>query len=63
MAFYALETTPLENTLQIMSPEVRQVYLADDISGAGSLDDLIIWWENVISESKKLRCLVNEKKS
>ena len=42
MAFYALGTTPLVNTLQITSPEVRQVCLADDISGAGSLDDLII---------------------
>ena len=43
MAFYALETTPLVNTLQITSPEARQVCLADDISGAGSLSNLIIW--------------------
>ena len=63
MAFYALGTTPLVNTLQITSPEVRQVCLADDISGAGSLEDLIIWWKNVISESKKFGYLVNEKKS
>ena len=38
MAFYALGTTALANTLQITSTEVRQVLLADDISGAGSLD-------------------------
>ena len=63
MAFYALGTTPLVNTLQITLPEVRQVCLADDISGAGSLDDLIIWWKNVISEIKKFGYLVNEKKS
>ena len=31
MAFYALGTTPLINTLQITSPEVHQVCLADDI--------------------------------
>ena len=62
MAFYALETTPLVNTLQIASPEVRQVCLADDISGAGSLDNLIIWWQNLISEGKKFGYLVNEKK-
>ena len=43
--------------------KVRQVCLADDISGAGSLDDLIIWWKNVISEGKKFGYLVNEKKS
>ena len=42
MAFQALGTTPLVNTLQITSPEVRQVFLADDISGAGSFDNLII---------------------
>ena len=59
----ALGTTPLVNTLQITSPEVRQVCLADDISVAGSLDNLIIWWKNLISEGKKFGYLVNEKKS
>ena len=63
MVFYALGTTPLINTSQIPSSEVRQVCLADDISGAGSLDDLIIWWKSVISEGKKFGYLVNEKKS
>ena len=46
-----------------MSPEVCQVCLADDISGADSLDDLKIWWKNVISEGKMFGYLVNEKKS
>ena len=63
MVFYALGTTPLINTSQIPSSEVRQVCLADDISGAGSLDDLIIWWKSVNSEGKKFGYLVNEKKS
>ena len=36
MAFYTLGTSPLVNTLQITSPEIRQMYLADDISRAGS---------------------------
>ena len=63
MAFYASGTTTLVNTLQITSPEVRQVCLADDISGASNLDDLMIWWKNVISDSKKFGYLVNEKKS
>ena len=63
MAFYALGSKPLVNTLQITSPEVRQLCLADDTSGAGSLDDLIIWWKNGISESKKFGYLVNENKS
>ena len=42
MAFYALGTTSLVNKLQITLPDVGQVCLADDISGASSLDDLII---------------------
>ena len=42
MAFYALGTTPIANTLQITSTEDRQVCLADDISEAGSLGDLTI---------------------
>ena len=54
MAFYALGTTPLENRLQITSPEVRQVRLADDISGAGSLNDLIIWWKTLFQKVKSL---------
>ena len=45
------------------SPEVRQVCLADDVSGAGSLDDLIKWWKSVISEGKQFGYLVNETKS
>ena len=55
MIFYALGTAPLVNTLQITSPEVRQVYLADD--------NLMMWWKNLISEGKKCGYLVNEKKS
>ena len=42
MAFYTLETTPVVNTLQITSPEVHRLCLADDISGADNLDDVII---------------------
>ena len=63
MAFDAFGTTLLVNMLQIMSLEVSQVYLADDISGVNIFDNLITWWKNVISEDKKFRYLVNEKKS
>ena len=63
MAFYAFGTTPVVSTLQITSPEVRQVCLADDTSGAGSIGDLIIWCKNLISEGKMFGYLVNEKKS
>ena len=63
MAFYALVTTPPLNTLQITSPEVREVCLTDNISRAGSLSDRTIWLKNVISEGKRFGYLVNERKS
>ena len=54
MTLYALGTTRLVNMLQTTSPEVRQVCLADDILGAGSLDDLIIWWKTLFQKVKSL---------
>ena len=43
VSFYDLGTRTLVNTLQITLPKVQQVCLGDDISGTGSLYDLIIW--------------------
>ena len=43
MAFYALGTTPKVNTLKVTSPEIHQVCLADDKSGATNLEELTIW--------------------
>ena len=59
MAFYALGATPNVNTLQVTSPEIYQVCLADNKSGATILEELTIWQKNVASEGKKL---VNETK-
>ena len=36
MSFYALGTIPILNRLQISSPNVSHVCLADDITGAGT---------------------------
>ena len=43
--------------------EVSQVWLADDATGAGKLEDLKRWWDLVIQEGTKLGYDVNEKKS
>ena len=43
MTFHPLGTTPLLNTLQLTSPSICQVSLAEDISGADSLDELTTW--------------------
>ena len=63
MAFYALATAPLITILQLMSPDVGQVSLADDISGASVLISLKKWWDNVIIEGEKYGYFVNESKS
>ena len=44
-SFYALGTIRLLNMLQISSPNVSNVCLADDITGAGSLVNLKNWWD------------------
>ena len=44
-------------------PEVQQVWLADDATGAGKLDKLKLWWDKIIHEGEKLGYFVNETKS
>ena len=63
MGFYALGTTPLINTLRISSPDVRLVCLADDIAGAGNLENLNVWFNYAITEGQKFGYIVNEEKS
>ena len=43
MSFYALATVEVENHLRITASEVKQVWLADDATGAGSLESLKKW--------------------
>ena len=64
MSFYELGTTILLDRLKLTSPTTSQVTLADDITGAGKILDLRIWWDTIISEGKKLGgYYVNESKS
>ena len=50
MSFYALGTTTLLNYLLISSPNVKNVCLADDITGTGTLVNLKKWWSTIISK-------------
>ena len=63
MSFYAIAITPIIERLRQTIPSVKNVALADDITGAGSLIELKFWWEKVISEGKKYGYFVNESKS
>ena len=60
MQFYALGTNPL---LRSQVPEVQEVWLADDGSGAGKLAQLRVWWDNIIQEGAKFGYSVNQIKS
>ena len=63
MQFYALGTNPLLQYLKSAMPSVSQVWLADDATGAGKLQDIKQWWDLVITEGSKHGYHVNEGKS
>ena len=47
MAMYALAVKPLIGELKQDAPSVKQVWYADDASGAGTCDDLKIFWDSL----------------
>ena len=63
MAFYALGTKTLQDILSNTSPSTKQVWLADDATGAASLNHLKIWWDTILREGPKFGYYVNESKS
>ena len=63
MAFYGLSTCPLQNELRIAQPPVKQVWLADDATGAGRLRRLRKWWDLIIERGALYGYYVNEDKS
>ena len=63
MSFYAFGTAALLNYLLIPSSNVKNVCLADDITGTGTLVNLKKWWSTIISKGSKFGYYVNEDKS
>ena len=63
MPFYGLSVAPLIQLLRSLEAEVDQVWLADDATGGGTLENLKAWWDRVIVEGKKFGYHVNESKS
>ena len=62
-SFYALGTIPLQTSLRNNAPNAKQVWLADDATGAGKIPDLKGWWDTVIRDGPKFGYYVNESKS
>ena len=63
MSFYGLGTKPLLDKLSEQVPKVKQIWIADDASGTGRLNELKDWWDIMISEGQKIGYYVNESKS
>ena len=62
MSFYAISTVLMQESLRSVI-SVKQVWLADDATGAGIVDRLLDWWNMVIAEGSKYGYYVNESKS
>ena len=61
--FYNQGTIPLQALLHIEAPNISQVWLADDATGAGSLQNLKKWWDCIIEQGARFGYLVNNEKS
>ena len=48
MAIYALVVKPLIGKLKSDVPRVKQVWYADDATGAGTCDDLRMFWDSLL---------------
>ena len=62
MAFYALSTLLMQNRLRKIK-DVKQVWLADDATGAGKIESLKSWWDSLVIEGEKCGYEVNASKS
>ena len=58
-----IATLQIQQFLYISVPDVKQVWLADEATGAGSLKSFENWWTNTISKGAPFGYYVNEKKS
>ena len=63
MAFYAISTANIITSTRFTCPGVKQVWLADDASGAGEISALNEWYREIKVLGEKYGYYVNEKKS
>ena len=61
MSFYATATVQIQQLLPISIPDVKQVWLTDDATGACSLKSLKNWGTNIISEVAVLGTMLMRK--
>ena len=63
MPWYSVNTFIMIQSLRTSTPDVKQVWLADDSAGGGQIVPLYNWYSHLNQEGKKYGCLVNGSKS
>ena len=63
MAWYSISTVVLIDSLKAFVPLVKQVWLADDATAAGKLEQLKTWYNILIEEGQNIGYYVNRSKS
>ena len=63
MPWYAINTAHMITSLRASIPQVKQVWLADDSAGGGSIGSLYQWYKSLCEEGRKFGYIVNGAKS
>ena len=63
MPWYAINTVHMITSLRASIPQVKQVWLADDSAGGGSIESLYQWYKSLCEEGRKFGYIVNGAKS
>ena len=63
MAMYALAMTMLQQRIKYETTNVKQVAYADDLTGAGKVEDVRKWWDLVTSHGPDIGYFPNASKS
>ena len=63
MPWYGINTVHMITSLRASIPQVKQVWLADDSAGGGSIESLYQWYKSLCEEGRKFGYIVNGAKS
>ena len=63
MSFYSISTIQIQQIIRFCVSDVKQIWLVDDVTVAGSLKSLKSWYTNIVNEVDRFGYYVNEKES
>ena len=53
MPWYSLNTIPIISYMQILKPNIKQVWLGDDAAACGKVQEQHRWYENLVNKGSK----------